>query len=278
MFEGKTAFVTGAASGIGRSLAVALADRGCGLALSDYKSEGLAETRDLLADKGVPVATFEGDVAEAGTVTRLAEAAISRMGNIHHVFNNAGVALSMPGGKTAMEDWRWVVDINLMAVAEGVEAFLPHIKAHGEGGHICNTASMAGHGGAPGMGPYCATKFAVVGYTECLAQELAKSETISASVLCPAWVKTNINNTFLDRPSARHLENKIPNKEAFDFMTHVIETGLDPDKVAHWTLESIAAGRLYIFTHPEMYDAIEMRKALIDRDYQACKDWWGAKG
>jgi len=188
---GKTAFITGGANGIGLAIGKALAGRGANLMLVDLDGEGLAAAKRSFEGANIRVETAICDVAKGDAVKAAADKAVEAFGKVHIVINNAGVALGGLPGDVALEDWRWIVDINLMGVVYGVESFVPHIKAHGEGGHIVNVASMAGHVAMPGMGPYHATKFAVVGYSEALRAELA-GENIGVSALCPGWVKTSI--------------------------------------------------------------------------------------
>ena len=183
-FNNKVAFVTGAASGIGLALCRAYLNAGASVMMADINAEGLKIAAKEFSDKSDRVSTVVCDVKSADSVNAAAKATIDAFGKIHIVVNNAGVGLGGFPGSIPLEDWRWITDINLLGVVYGVEAFVPLIQAHGEGGYIINTASMAGHVAAPGMAPYHATKFAVVGYSKALAQELKKIN-IGVSVLCP---------------------------------------------------------------------------------------------
>ena len=200
-FSGKVAFVTGAASGIGLALTKALKAQGCHVMMADIDAENLIKASHGLPNDGGRISTVECDVRSLETVQAAADKTIAEFGKVHLVFNNAGVALAGRPGTIESKDWQWIVDINLMGVVYGVETFVPLMRDHGEGGYVFNTASMAGHVTMAGMAPYHATKFAVVGYSEALKQELAP-ENIGVSVLCPTWVKTNIHNTGEERPSA----------------------------------------------------------------------------
>lgn len=263
--KGMVSFITGGAAGIGFAIAGALAGRGAKIMLADIDQHKLDEAAAALTASGAEVDTVLCDVADEAQVRAAAKATIDRFGKIHIVVNNAGVALGGAPGEIAMKDWRWIVDINLIGVAHGVEIFTPLIQSHGEGGYFINTASMAGHGTAPGMAPYHATKFAVVGYSEALKQELAPSN-IGVSVLCPAWVKTNIHRSAFDKPTG----GKDESDPQFKAMEAVIDAGLDPADVAEWTAQCVEADRLYIFTHPEFAGAIGQRYAMIKADYDAC--------
>ncbi|MEM8935508.1 MAG: SDR family NAD(P)-dependent oxidoreductase [Pseudomonadota bacterium] len=269
-FDGKTAFITGGAKGIGLGIAKALVDRGANVALADIDDEALAAAAAPFGDKAI---TIVCDVVDPGAVKAAAQKTVEKFGKVHVLVNNAGVGGGQAPGETSLEDWRWVVDINLMGVVYGVETFVPLIKAHGEGGHIVNTASLAGHlAGAFTGGPYNATKFAVVGYSETLRAQLA-DENIGCSVLCPAWVDTDIHKSAFRAPSSAGVDVEAALQSPyFQQMNTVLRSGLSPEVVGDWTAESILADRMYIFTHPQFMSAIEDRLSLLRADYQACAD------
>lgn len=270
-FSGKVAFVTGAASGLGLSMAKDFASRGCKIMLADRDAEGLEAAHKALSGAGFEVASVVCDVAKVEDVQKAADATLAAFGKVHIVANNAGVALDGQPGKTPVEDWKWIVDINLLGVVYGVEVFEPIIRGQGEGGHFINTASMAGHVSSPMMAPYHATKFAVVGYSESIKAPLAASG-IGVSVLCPAWVKTKIHTTGFGRPSATEPEEKERENPAFKNMEAIIEGGLDADAVAGWVSDCVEADRMYIFTHPDFAPMITARHAMVQADYQAIID------
>lgn len=269
-YQDKIAFVTGAASGIGLALARALGRRGMKIMLADRDAEGLALAERQLAGAGIDVAQVICDVGDIASVRRAAEATIERFGKVHFVANNAGVSLGGPTGGIAIEDWNWIVNINLMGVIHGVETFAPLIAAHGDGGFILNTASMAGHLAMAGGGPYNATKYAVVGYSETIRQELGP-QGIGVSVLCPGWVKTAINEAAKSRPSLQNGGKEREETEQGKQIAAAIEAGLSPDVVAEWSLEQIDNGRFYIFTHPELQPFVEGRFAEIMTDMEASR-------
>jgi NAD(P)-dependent dehydrogenase (short-subunit alcohol dehydrogenase family) len=262
---GKVAFITGGASGIGLAIAKALVKRGCHIMLADLDAEALAKAAASLEQMGGQVGTVICNVGDADAVKSAADATISRFGKVHIVVNNAGVAVGGMAGNIALTDWRWIVDINLMGVVYGAETFLPLIRSHGEGGHIINTASMAGHRASPRMSPYHATKFAVVGYSESLAADL-ENENIGVSVLCPAWVRTNIHNSAFAKPTG----GGSTDDPQYQAISQVINSGLDPDKVGEWAAQCISDDRFYIFTHPEYKQFIDERHDAIAADYAAC--------
>ena len=267
-FSGKGAFVTGGARGIGRAIAAALLEEGARVMIADIHADELAEAERSLASRG-DVATIVCDVADASAVEAAAQATADRFGKVHVLVNNAGVVIGGEPGAIPLEDWRWIVDVNLMGVVHGVEAFVPRIKAHGEGGFIVNTASMAGHGGMPGLAPYSATKFAVVGYSESLRQDLAPHG-IGVAALCPGWVDTRIYETGLERPSRGAHAMTAEEEETLAGARDFFATGLDPDKVARWTLESMRADAAVIFTNRELRSAIDQRAEALGAAYDAC--------
>src|SRR5712672_487363 len=195
---GRTAFVTGGASGIGFALGAAFAQAGMKVMLADIETDALAEAVKSLQDFAPNVRGVACDVADPISVERAANASCEAFGNVHVVCNNAGVAAAGGIDNISLDNWRWVLDVNLMGVLHGVRAFLPHIREHGEGGHIVNTASMAGMNGGLGFSPYTASKFAVVGMSEGLAEQLMPFG-IGVSVLCPYFVRTGIGESGRNR-------------------------------------------------------------------------------
>ncbi len=267
-FSGKVAFVTGAASGIGLALTKALKAQGCHVMMADIDGDNLIKASNDLPNDGGRISTAVCDVRSLEAVQAAAEKTVAEFGKVHLVFNNAGVALAGNPGEIEARDWQWIVDINLMGVVYGVETFVPLMREHGEGGYVFNTASMAGHVTMAGMAPYHATKFAVVGYSEALKQELAP-ENIGVSVLCPTWVKTNIHNTGEERPSA--VDGGVAaGGQLYEMVKGLVENGMSPDNLAELCLKSIQANRMYVFTDPETRIAIDMRRDAIQADYKAC--------
>ncbi|WP_262693969.1 SDR family NAD(P)-dependent oxidoreductase [Kordiimonas aquimaris] len=267
--KGKVAFVTGGATGIGLAIARSFAARGCKIMLADINADLLTNAEQELRSSGADATSVICDVSDAAAVQQAAETTIDRFGKVHIVVNNAGVGIGGRPGQTPLEDWRWIVDINLMGVVHGVEVFTPLMQAHGEGGYFVNTASMAGHVTDRGMPPYYATKFAVVGYSEALKHDLARSD-IGVSVLCPAWVQTNIHKSRLASPTGPSSEAELENDRGFHAMKQVVENGLPTALVGDWTADCVEANRFYIFTHPEMQQYIDQRHELIKADYAAC--------
>jgi len=203
------------------------------------------------------------DVSDEAAMRKAADGTMNAFGAVNIIVNNAGVGMGGQPGSTSLDDWRWIVGINLMGVVYGVEIFTPLIEKSG-GGHIVNVASMAGHMAAPGMGPYNATKFAVVGYSESLVQELA-DRNVGVSVLCPGWVRTNIHKSSEASPSG----GASPEGGNFAEIEAVIASGLNPADVAEWTADCIEANRFYVFTHGSMKAFVEARHAMVQADFDA---------
>lgn len=252
---GKAAFVTGGASGIGLALGLAFARSGMKVMLADIESEPLQVAVKSLQEISPDIRGILCDVADAESVECAAQATCDAFGRVHVVCNNAGVAAGGGIDHISLDNWRWVIDVNLMGVLHGIKSFLPHIRAHGEGGHIVNTASMAGMDGGLGFSPYTASKFAVVGMSEGLAIQL-KPHGIGVSVLCPSFVRTRIGESGRNRPQrygeSRPLDPTNPAAAMVTEIARQIEAGLDPATVAARVLEAIRRDELYIFTHPGM--------------------------
>ncbi|MES2720103.1 MAG: SDR family NAD(P)-dependent oxidoreductase [Pseudomonadota bacterium] len=191
-FKNKVAAITGASSGMGRSLAVLLASRGCHVALSDINEAGLAETVKLLNGTGVKVTSQKLDVASKDAVFAWADQVAKDHGKVNLIFNNAGVALGSAVDGGSYEDLEWIMNINFWGVVHGTKAFLPYLKDAGEG-HVINTSSVFGLMGVPSQSAYNASKFAVRGFTEALRQELEmQNVNVSATSVHPGGIKTNI--------------------------------------------------------------------------------------
>jgi len=275
-FMGKTAFVTGGASGIGLALGRAFARAGMNVMLADVEREALDSAVESLRELTPNVDSVWCDVADPDSVERAAGATFAKFGNVHILCNNAGVAAGGGIDAISVDNWRWVIDVNLMGVVHGIRSFLPHLRAHGEGGHIVNTASMAGMNGGLGFSPYAASKFAVVAMSEGLRTQL-EPDGIGISVLCPHFVRTGIGDSGRNRP-ARYGTAPVldPATRAAALVAEIsrqIEAGLDPAAVAARVLEAIRANELYVFTHPNMRVEVDERFAAI----QAAMDRLGPR-
>jgi NAD(P)-dependent dehydrogenase (short-subunit alcohol dehydrogenase family) len=247
--EGKTAVITGGASGIGLATATQLAKSGVNLVLGDIEEDTLATAVKGLRESGARVLGVRTDVTNEGDILALRDAAVAEFGAVHVVFNNAGVASGATIG-TPTSVWKWVIDVDLYGVIYGINAFLPLFLEQNEG-HVVNTASLAGLGGAPGMGPYCAAKFAVVGLSESLFQELALTGSkVGVSVLCPGFVKTRIHESARNMPDELTSYNEEPAAQLIaDLASQAVNAGIDAEVVAGAVENAIRTNKFWILTH-----------------------------
>ncbi len=264
-FKGKTAVVTGGGGGIGRAMALAFAAEGMHVVVADVDVPAAEAVRDEAKAAGVRAIAAHCDVSKRDEVDALADAAFAEFGTVHVVCNNAGVVRFQPLKEMAVADWDWVNGVNLQGVVHGIQAFLPRIRAQGEGGHIVNTGSIAGLSYLAGefIGSYVATKYAVVGLSEDLHRELAK-ENIGVSVLCPGGVRTRILDAGRNRPEELGGPIPAPSRGADPTGEHAPQTSLEPEAVAEMVLKAIRTNQLYIVTHPETRVMVEERfKAIM---------------
>jgi NAD(P)-dependent dehydrogenase (short-subunit alcohol dehydrogenase family) len=264
----KVAVITGAASGFGRALAIRCAGARMRLVLADVDEKGLEETARASGDPGAASLRVKCDVSRWEDVESLAARTWERFGGAHLLFNNAGVAVAGPVWAATLEDWRWVLGVNVMGVVHGIRAFVPRMLRQGSECHVVNTASVAGLLSVPGQGVYCVSKHAVVTLSECLLHDLrAEGAPIGVSVLCPAFVNTGIADSARSRPAELASTNPLagPHEER---LRHAVRSGkLSADDVARVTLEAVASGRFYVLTHPRIKPAVEarMRDILEER-------------
>lgn len=265
-FRDRTAVVTGGASGLGKGIARALIAEGMRVVLADIEAAALERTAAELGATGLVV-----DVSDAASVQGLAEEVRRRFGAVHLVCNNAGVGSLGRLADLTLEDWHWMVGVNLWGVIHGLHAFLPLLRANPDGGHLVNTASVGGFVTMPGLGAYAVTKHAVVALSETLAQELAEADSpIGVTVLCPGPVRTNIKTSSRNRPPSRGLRGlQDVDLEATDF--GAAARWIEPDEVGRILLDALRRGALYAFTHPEQMEAAAQRFETILRAARACE-------
>jgi len=243
----KVAAITGAASGIGRALAVNLAKRGCSVALADVDQVGLAETARGLEAEPVQVTTHVVDVAQRDQVYQFADDVASQHGKVNLIVNNAGVGISDSLEDVSDDDLGWILGINLWGVIWGSKAFLPHLKRQDEG-HIVNVSSVHGLFTNPGVGPYCTTKFAVKGFTLALCQEL-KETGVRVSCVHPGGIKTNIARNSRFRKS---FDPEVSQEEAIqNFEQRIARTS--PDKAARIILKGVERNKKRILVGRDAY-------------------------
>lgn len=262
--NGKVAVVTGGASGIGLALGRAFVAEGMSVVLADIEAAAL-DSALATFDDGAGVAGVACDVADAASVDALRDEAVARFGTVHVVCNNAGVAAGGLVWEQSLDDWDWVLGVNLRGVIHGIRSFAPLLIGQGEG-HIVNTASMAGLISPPFMASYNVTKHAVVTLTETLHADLAMvgAVGVGTSVLCPGWVRTRIHEAGRNRPEAAASPTDVgPGALEAPAFTQVIgqliADGIDPDDVAAMVVDAIRTRRFYVLTHPDWSPLISDR-------------------
>lgn len=268
---GKVAFITGGASGMGLAMARSFAAAGMKVAIADIEQDALDRVKAEFDASNAEVITLQVDVTDRAAMEAAADATEAAFDKVHVLVNNAGVAVGGSLDQMSYEDWDWVMGVNLDGVVNGLQAFVQRIKAHGEGGHVVNTASLAGHFAIPGLGIYTATKYAVVGISETLRADL-KQHDIGVSVLCPGVVNTNIFDSGRNRPS--HLQGEtdtakmvlsedVAGPEQEQRLAEMMAKALDPAVVGDMVLHSIQEDEFYIFSHPEVEPMVSGRAAEV---------------
>lgn len=265
----KVAVVTGAASGIGLALATRFTAEGMKVVLADVETAPLAAAESALRAQGAAVLAVRTDVMQEIEVERLADAAFDAWGPVHVLCNNAGVA---GGGAAdfwdvAAEDWDWVLGVNFWGVLYGIRHFVPRMLAHGEPGHIVNTASVAGLLTGVVSAPYTISKHGVVALSEALYKNLkTRQARLSASVLCPGWVNTHILDAARNRPGALQAAGSVedamtPQRQAMmDAIRGFVQNGFQPDAIAARVIDAIRGDRFYIMpVQPDIEAAVALR-------------------
>ncbi len=260
----KVAVVTGAGSGFGREFARRAAREGMSVVLADVQQDALERIETELKQAGAPTLAVRTDVSKGEDVEALARRTQERFGAAHLLFNNAGVASNRTTWEASVQDWEWVLGVNVWGVIHGVRVFTPMMLAQNTECHIVNTASVAGLLSPPGMAVYNVSKHAVVTLSETLYQDLRRrAAKVGVSVLCPAWVSTAIWDAERNRPD--RLRNVGANKSADDLALeasarHAVQSGrVSAEQVSDMVFEAIAQDKFYILTHPKIKKWIELR-------------------
>ncbi len=254
-FEGKTAVVTGAASGIGLALAEKAAAMRMNVVLADIEETALEQAVRRIEERQVRAIGVPANIMIEESVQSLAERAIGEFGKVHLVCNNAGVASAAGAGKGVWEledrEWEWVMGVNFYGVLYGLRAFIPHMLEHGEDSHIVNTASLAGL--LPGGGTYGVSKHGVLALTEGLQRDFnERGANIHASVLCPGFVNTNISDAERNRPEDMAASEDISQTRELmaAMMSDLLSKGKAPAEIADIVFDAVAANNFYILPHP----------------------------
>jgi len=263
--QDKVAVITGGASGIGLAVAERAAAEGMKLVLGDIEEGPLREAERALADRGTEVLGVVTDVSEAASVRDLRDQALDRFGAVHLVHNNAGVGTGGLIWEVSEEDWRWILGVNLWGVVHGVNAFVPLLVEQGEG-HVVNTASIAGLVASPFLGPYNATKQAVVAISETLFKDLQiAGSTVGVSVLCPGFVRTRIAESERNRPAWAPAAEGEDAHDVREAIGALIESGIEPAVVADHVIAAVKSNTFYILTHRELDEVVRTRFEDIER-------------
>ena len=263
--EGRVAFVTGGGSGVGLGMARAFVGAGMRVAIADVRADHLeAATAEL----GDDVHAIRLDVTDREAFARAADETERVLGKVHVLCNNAGVNLFNDIADATYQDWDWVLGVNLGGVVNGVVTFVPRIKAHGEGGHVVNTASMAAFVAGPGAGIYTTAKFAVHGLSDALRWSLLPHG-IGVSMVCPGLVKSKIYESDLIRPPELSTDVTPADEEFMRILPGLHEAGMEPDEIGEKVLAAIKENRFYVFTHA---DHREELREIFDETLAAFPD------
>jgi NAD(P)-dependent dehydrogenase (short-subunit alcohol dehydrogenase family) len=253
--EGKTAFITGGASGVGLGMAKVFAGAGMKVAIADIRPDHLEAAMAQFAGTNLRVHPIRVDVTDRAAMAAAADETERVFGNVHVVCNNAGINLFAPMDECTFEDWDWVMGVNLGGVINGVRTFVPRIKKHGEGGQIVNTASMASFITGPAAGIYTASKFAVRGLSESLRWNLAPYN-IGVSVLCPGLVNSAIYESEKVRPNSLSSHKGPVDEDFMRRLADIHKVGMDPVEVGEKVLAGVRRNDLHIFPHPEFKEEL----------------------
>jgi NAD(P)-dependent dehydrogenase (short-subunit alcohol dehydrogenase family) len=263
--RGRIGVVTGGASGIGKAIGAAMVAEGMQVMLADVEADRLHATAEAIGAVGVVA-----DVSKAEDVDALARAAVERFGTVHVLCNNAGIGPMAPLADLTLGDWRWMLDVNLWGVIHGITSFLPILRGNAEGGHVVNTASMAGLMPVPSLTPYCASKYAVVGLSEAMAIELAADGgRIGVSILCPGPVRSDLGRSTRNRPAA--LAGALTDvllEDSVQFQEEAIDW-LSAEETAAQVIRAIRHNELYVITHPGMRAPVASRHRAIEQAFDA---------
>ena len=266
-FEGKTAVITGGASGIGLAIAERCVNEGMNIVLADIEEKALAKANSELQNAGASVLTVKTDVSKAHDVEELAKKTIETFGQVHLLFNNAGVGCPGWIWEHSVNDWKWVLGVNLWGVIHGIRVFTPLMIEQNTECHIVNSASIAGLKYNTYMGPYSVSKFGIVSLSESLYLELMElGSKVKVSVLCPGFVKTRMGDSVRNRPvglmdPARSVSAK--GLEKMQSLMSRAKAGMSSENVGESVFQAIKEERFYIITHKESFADIEKRMNCI---------------
>lgn len=253
---GKTAFITGGASGAGLGQAKVFADAGCSIVIADIRQDAIDAALAELKARGANAHGIRLDITDRAAFAAAADEAERVFGPVHLLFNTAGVSIFGPLEKASYDDYDWIMGVNWWGVVNGMQSFVPRMLAHGEGGHIVNTSSLGCFVATSGAGIYSASKFAVHGITMAMRDAL-KDKGIGVSVLCPANIRSNIAESIKTRPA--HLANSgyAVDEREIAALQEIYAQGMDPEELAGHVKDAIEDDRFYIIPYPEARPMLE---------------------
>jgi NAD(P)-dependent dehydrogenase (short-subunit alcohol dehydrogenase family) len=250
--EGRVAFITGGGSGVGLGMARAFLRAGMKVAIADVRADHLEEATAALDGE---VHAIRLDVTDRAAYAGAADEVERALGNVHVLCNNAGINLFNDISEATYQDWDWVLGVNLGGVVNGVVTLVPRMKAHGEGGHVVNTASMGAFVAGPGAGIYTTAKFAVLGLSDALRWSLLPHG-IGVSVVCPGLVKSKIYESDQIRPAELSTDVSPADPEFMRILPGLHDAGMEPDEIGAKVLRAIERNDFYVFTHPDHRDEL----------------------
>ena len=270
---GKVAFITGGAAGLGLAMAQSFTAAGMKVAIADIEDSALDAAASMFSESNADVITMKTDVTDRDSMAEARAKTLEAFGKVHVLCNNAGVAINGNIADMTYKDWDWVMKVNLDGVINGTVTFINDIRSHGEGGHVVNTASIAGQHGMAHLGIYCASKFAVVGISETMRLELA-ADNIGVSVLCPGVVETGIGNSERNRPDEYGGANDpaMANSGGSDVEMEVMQ----PSAIGDIVLHAIQNDQFYLLTHREFEPAVQKRSDEIRSAFEYWADYRAA--
>lgn len=262
--RGRVAVVTGAASGLGRAMAERFAAEGLRVVVADIDGDGVHAVAAALSEAGAEAHPAVTDVSLADDVERLADTSFERFGAVHVLCNNAGVVKNARAWALTVDDWNWVLGVDLWSVIHGIRAFVPRMIAQGEGGHVVNTASMTGLLPMPKLAAYSTAKSGVVALSESLQLDLqAEGADIGVSVFCPGFIATRITESARNRPGS--LAESAPSAPGPRTAAAARPT-MTAEEAAEQVVDAVRTGRFWILTHPDYRVVIQQRAAGIGTD------------
>lgn len=283
---GRTAFITGGASGLGLAMAHSFCAAGMKVAIADIEQEALQKAEAELRPSNAEVLALQLDVTDRAAMAAAADRTEQAFGKVHVVCNNAGVAVAGTVDRMSYADWDWVMGVNLQGVVNGVQTFVERIRSHGEGGHFVNTASVAGLLPFPGLSVYNTTKYAVLGLSEAMRTDLA-AQGIGVSVLCPGVVNTNIFDSGRNRPAALQsgasegsieLAAQLPDDEQSARIQELLANALEPSLIGDMVLHAVQENEPYILSHPEFAGMVEARHQDMLGAFERWRSYREAQG